>query len=227
MGLSKRTRVPTPGPRELYALCELLARSPKEEELQVYLQSNPGFLAGLTGTPDNTDLAVLFKPKIGTQFVADFCVLQSYQGGSVANLIELETSDDQLFTKNGNPARRYATALKQVEDWRIWIDRNKVHFAKELVRTAKALPLISAKAPRLKGIRTTDAARLEKIWAAFGGFDEPFYNYTIVLGRWSRLRGSDKTRIIARNRNTDRDLTTYTYEQLARQANFRLERDEW
>jgi hypothetical protein len=87
--------------KELHELIELLASQASEERLQLFLERNVGFLTGLVGTHDNTDLAILFKPPIGTQYRADFCILQAFQGGSVAHLIEIETSHERLFTKKG------------------------------------------------------------------------------------------------------------------------------
>jgi hypothetical protein len=225
--LGKRLRVPTPAAPELYAICELLAKHPREEELQLFLEQNLGFLTSLLGTPDNSDLAILFKPPIGTQYRADFCVLQASQGGALAHLFEIETSHERLFTQKGTPSRRLAYAENQVENWRIWINRNAVHYAKELVRQAQHLPLLGQQAAGDRGARLTDPERIERTWSSFGGFDEPFFSYTIIIGRWSDLRPPDKQRLISRNRHVDSHLKIFTYEQVARLANFRLERDEW
>lgn len=227
LGIGRRLRIPTPAGPELYAICELLAERPREEELQIFLEQNVGFLTGLLGTPDNTDLAVLFKPAIGTQYRADFCVLQASQGGALAHLFEIETSHEPLFTQKGNSSRRLALAESQVENWRIWISRNAVHFAKELVREAQRLPLLDGSIMNGRGLRLTDESRLETIWRSFGGFDEPFFSYTIIIGRWSDLSSQDKQRLISRNRHGGSHLRIFTYEQVARLANFRLERDEW
>jgi hypothetical protein len=226
-GIKNRRRVPTPGAKELFEFCEILATEPPEEILQSFLEHNPGFLTGITGTIDNTDLAVLYKPRIGSRYIADFCVLQSFQGGSVANLIEIETSHEPIYTKNGKPARRLSDALKQVEDWRLWIDQNQVHFAKELINSAKALSPFGDHVPNGRGFRTKDAAELEWNWKSFGGFDQPYFSYTILAGRWSKLENENKARIIARNRQGERDVSIYTYEQLARVSNYRLDREEF
>ncbi|MET4172044.1 hypothetical protein ABIB99_003135 [Bradyrhizobium sp. LA6.1] len=227
LGIGRRLRVPAPAAPELYAICELLAKCPREEELQNFLERNVGFLTGLLGTPDNSDLAVLFKPAVGTQYRADFCVLQASQGGALAHLFEIETSHEPLFTQKGNSARRLALAESQIENWRIWINRNPVHFSKELIRKAQEVPLLGASTIDGRGLRLTDESRLEATWSSFGGFNEPYFSYTIIIGRWSDLSSQDKERLISRNRHGNSHLRIFTYEQVARLANFRLERDEW
>lgn len=227
LGIGQRLRAPTPGAPELYALCELLAKQPGEEDLQLFLEQNIGFLTSFLGTPDNTDLAVLFKPPVGTQYRADFCVLQASQGGAIAHLFEIETSHERLFNKKGAPSQRLALAENQIENWRIWINRNAVHYAKELVRHAQRVPLLGQQRPESRGVRLTEPEQLEKRWTSFGGYDEPFFSYTIIIGRWSQLDAAEKQRLISRNRHGDSHLRTFTYEQVARLANFRLERDEW
>ena len=227
LGLGKRIRVPSPGPAELYALCNLLAARPSEEKLQLFLEQNVGFLTSLVGTADNADLAILFKPPVGTRYRADFCVLQAFQGGSVAHLIEIETSHERLFNQAGSPARRLATALHQIDNWRMWINRNPVHYARELVLLAQAVPLSGDQTPGAAGVRLTDAQKLKQVWSGFGGFEEPFFSYTIIIGRWSKLTDFEKERLISRNRHGESQTKIFTYEQIARLANFRLEQDEW
>ncbi len=225
VGIGRRLRAPTPGADELFEFCQLLAEEPPEEDLQLFLQKNVGFVTGLLGGPDNADLAVIFKPKIGTRFVADFCVLQAHQGGAVAHLIEIETCHENLFTREGKPAKRLASALKQVEDWHLEISRAPMHFSAEFIRTAKKLPEYSEQDSTSRGVRFTAPDQIQNIWESFGGRDTPLFSYTAILGRWSKLDDDGKARIISRNR--DGGPKVHTFEQLARNANFRLERDDW
>lgn len=225
LAIGNRLRAPTPGPDELFNLCELLANEPNEEALQKFLELNFGFLTGLLGGPDNSDLAVLFKPKIGTRFVADFCVLQAHQGGAVAHMIEIETSHEMLFTKKGNPAKRLAGALSQLEDWRMEIDRQPKFYAGEFLRMAQNAEEFCEGCECLRGVRFTSAEDVKKIWEMFGGGEQCFWTYTAILGRWSKLNDEEKARIIHRNQSGP--VKIHTFEQLARNANFRLERDDW
>jgi hypothetical protein len=227
LAIGQRRRVPTPDAKGLYALCNVLAEDPSEERLQCLLEEHPGFITGLLGGPDNVDLAVLFKPPVGFQYKADFCVLQAHQGGAVAWLIEIETAHENLFTRIGNPARRLAHPLKQIEDWKIWIEREPLPYARELVRLAKTMRTLDDHLPGRQGFRLCEPEQLERLWEGFGGFEQPLFRYVLIIGRWSRLADSEKARIINRNRQDAGPVRIYTFEQLARGANFRLERDDW
>lgn len=224
--LAKRFYAPTPGTNELDELCELLSQNPKEELLQKYFEQNVGYLTGLFGTDSNSDLAVLFKPPIGTQFKADFCVLQSYQGGAVAHLIEIEPSHEQVFTKQLMPARRYQGALAQIRNWRDAINKDIYYHSKEFIRMAKETPLIGKEEVGAHGIRFCEPKDLEYLWESFGGNSEPIFNYCVIIGRWSKLSDAEKKRLVSDNRSAE-DNTAFTYEQLARQANFRNEKVEF
>jgi hypothetical protein len=227
LALGKRIRVPTPGPHELYAYCELLAQEPREEDVQRFLEAHPGFLTGLLGGPDNADLAVLFKPPLGSRYRADFCVLQAHQGGCVANLIEIESSHEPLFNKAGSPARRLAAASKQIEDWRIFVSKDPKYHASELMELAKRAPLLADYKEGDIGFRLRDPGRVGKLWEMFGGYQEPSFHFVAIIGRWSRLSDDEKARVVHRNLHSKDAMKLYTFEQVARAANFRLERDEW
>ncbi|MGE3832203.1 MAG: Shedu anti-phage system protein SduA domain-containing protein, partial [Parvibaculaceae bacterium] len=221
----KRTRAPTPNLKALIKLCELLAKNSEEESYQRLLEEHVGFLTGVYGSNDNSDLAVLFKPQIGTQYRADFCVLQVSQGGATAHLIEIESGHDRLFTKGVTPARKLQGALGQIHNWRDWIEKNRAHYSTELIRVAKELPRLGEASTYPRGLRFHTPEVIESHWNAFGG-SECFYSYCVVLGRWSTLLSKEKQRLIAMNRHSD-DTTIYTYEQLARQATYRDARDEF
>jgi hypothetical protein len=222
-----RLRAPIPGPNELYELCRILASQPKEEILQQYFENNTGYLTGMFGTNDNTDLAVLFKPKIGNQFVADFCVLQASQGGARAYFLEFELSHERLYTKKLMPAARYQNALGQCRDWQEWISQNAAHYSRELIRMAAELPTLASKTSKSRGVRFTTPEKLRNTWDLFGGSTDPNFAYGIIIGRWSKLNEKEKRRLVLDNRHTYRNLKTFTYEQLARQANQRRELCEW
>jgi hypothetical protein len=61
----------SPGFKALSAFAELLANAPAEEEIQRFLATWPQFLMAVFGTRDDGDLALLYKPPIGTKFFAD------------------------------------------------------------------------------------------------------------------------------------------------------------
>ena len=55
----------------------------------------------------------------GTDFKADFVLFAPFSGGFDIDFVEIEPPDEPLYTKRGNPAARLATAIKQVQDWKL------------------------------------------------------------------------------------------------------------
>lgn len=223
---STSERCESPGASALFALCELLAKAPKEEELQVFLSQHPGFLMGLFGTKDAGDLALVAKPRIGSRYIADFGILQVFQGGATIFLIEIETSHEPLFNQQLGPARRLQSAITQVEEWREWINPNKLTFSRDMIHQAKQCDLYEKSKSSLKGYRFCDPQTLDGLWANFGGYTDPNIHYAIVVGRWSQLSGEERVRLMSKFRSTT-DLDVITFEQLARQANYRPDRPEF
>jgi hypothetical protein len=195
---------------------DLLAGTPSEGDLQRFLANYPAFLIGLTGFADSSEVAFITKPRIGTQYVADFGILHIGQGGAGATLIEIEPSTERLFTSALSPARRYQSAISQVTEWREWIERNRQGFMSDLVRTARALPMWPRRASN-GSFRREEADRLEQgVWA-FGGYDTPGFSYMIICGRWGKLEKAERDRLVFLNSNVH-TFVTYTYDQVARQA---------
>jgi hypothetical protein len=95
-----------PNYSDIEALACLLANKPGEEELQQFLEKHPQFLTGLCGWGYDSPLAFLSKPPVGTAYKADFAVLAYGQGGCGIYLIEVKRSDEELYTKAGDQAKK-------------------------------------------------------------------------------------------------------------------------
>lgn len=92
-----------------------------EREITNWLQSHPLLIGKFAGAR----YPHVFKQfPIGSRF-PDFVVLDSFSGGWDVTMIELEPPNVRLFTKEGNPARRLAGAIKQVDDWRNYVMSNR------------------------------------------------------------------------------------------------------
>jgi hypothetical protein len=217
-------RCQPPSADDLFALCELLAKHPPEEELQNFLIHHPGFLMGLFGTSDAGDLALVAKPRIGVKYVADFGIVQVNQGGAGILLVEIETSHEAMFTASFSPARRLQSALTQVDGWREWLSANKLTFCRDTLDRVCRLPLYDGLQSSVAGYRFGDADRMRQMWGSFGGLEEPNIRYSIVAGRWGLLSLEERRRFISKF-GGDSDLSVFTFDQLARQANYRGERN--
>lgn len=214
----------SPGGDALFQLCEILAGEPPESELQDFFAKNPGFLMGLFGMNDSGDLAFIAKPRIGTKFIADFAILQFFQGGSAVFLLEIETAHEKIFNASLAPARRLQWALTQIDDWRQWITPNRITFCRDLIDRAVRLPLYSPDLTPTTGCRFGDEAFIRNTWRSFGGETDPHIHYGIVVGRWANLSPAEKERFMSKFDHYGKDVTVFTFDQLARQAVYRPDR---
>ena len=216
-------RCQPPNAQDLYALCTVLSKDPPEEELQTFLIQRPGFLMGLFGMNDAGDLALIAKPKIGTKYVADFAIVQVSQGGAGVRLIEIETAHEPILTSALSPARRLQSALTQIDSWREWLGANKLTFCRDLIDRVCGLVLYDGVQTSNSGYRFGDQTRLRQMWESFGGAADPVVQYAVILGRWGLLNLEEKKRFISKFGKSD-DPAVFTFDQLARQANYRMDR---
>jgi hypothetical protein len=56
--------------------------------------------------------------------------------------VEIEPPNEPLYTKKGTPAARLATAIKQVQDWKLFVDGHKEIVVHELEKASKKKELI-------------------------------------------------------------------------------------
>lgn len=100
----------------------LVSQKRNENDLQRCLTENP-ILFG-------ADYAKLIsKPKFGSEYELDYA-LQKYTGEY--ELVEIEASTHQLYTKNGNPSQHLVHAEQQVIDWLHWLEENHAYARKKL-----------------------------------------------------------------------------------------------
>lgn len=79
---------------------------------------------------------------LGSQYIADYVILNSYSGVWEVMFIELEPVDDPVFNKSGTPSKRLAGAIKQVDDWTEYFDMHKDQVRADLVKWAKTKDLL-------------------------------------------------------------------------------------
>lgn len=222
-----KKKILSPGYYALSAFASLLAKEHTEEDLQRFLANFPQFLMGSFGTRDDGDLALLYKPSVGTRFVADFGLLKYSQGGTGIVLVELEPSNVQLFTRAGTPARHLQHALGQLEDWRQWIKSNKDTFARDTVEAAKRAAPYSPEKHQPQSLRFKSSNNIQGLWDGFGGNDYLYLRYAIVIGRWANLSEEHRKRLIYYNQEHQNQQDIYTYDQIARKALVRPDLYEW
>jgi hypothetical protein len=96
-----------------------------EEDIQVFLKENPA-LALEAFSDGSAPLDVIPKFKLGQDLVTDFTVLGVRSFGKPYHVIfvELESPTDEPFTKVGVYSKHLNLAIKQINDWDIWL-KNK------------------------------------------------------------------------------------------------------
>jgi hypothetical protein len=99
-----------------------LRTATKEEQIQSFLKGNPLLLVqhlsrwhGRWAIP---------KVKLG-KHVTDFLIASKSSIGFEWQAIELESPKAKMFTKAGNPTSSLTHAIRQIQDWRNWIERNR------------------------------------------------------------------------------------------------------
>jgi hypothetical protein len=80
--------------------------------------------------------------KLGTSYVVDYLVVGKNSGGYEFLFIELESVHGNIIIKSGNFGQTFQKGLRQIDEWKSWIDTNfnslKEYFAK--VKYEEELP---------------------------------------------------------------------------------------
>ena len=107
-----------------------------------------------------------------------------------------------------------------------WISANRDTFVRDIMRKIEKLPDPPERASN-GSFRRRSYKEIENVWKGFGGFEEPFIDCKIVIGRWSQLDADARKALIAQNKHDGALAETVTYEQLARSSFQRPLRNPW
>jgi hypothetical protein len=143
----------------------------------------------------------------GTDYRADFVVMGPFSGGFDIQFIEMEPPNVPLFTGAGKPAERFAGALAQVRDWKIYVDKNRDIVLKELAKSAEKEALLWT--------QWTQNSKFPSLFSPLhlyhpkAGFN---WDYHIVIGRRTSL-SEEQLEKKAAFHNTD-SVEVMTYDRL-------------
>jgi hypothetical protein len=129
---------------------ELISNSPREEDVQKFLENNCYLL--LQPRNANAHSAVVTKPKLADEFVADFVMFGGCNNYWLT-LVEIEKPSDQIFTKSGNYSSAFTHALRQVSDWSAWIRENGDMFNRHFSRGTVKFEIIIGRRNNLTNCR--------------------------------------------------------------------------
>ncbi|MBN3759296.1 Shedu anti-phage system protein SduA domain-containing protein [Burkholderia sp. Ac-20365] len=111
------------------ALRNALDTANREEDIQQFLQANPKYLIQHLGGGHGR--WVIPKQRLGAQHVTDFMIGQRDSMGFRWQAVELESPLAKMFTKAGNPTAQLTHAIRQIQDWRMWLTANQNYAARD------------------------------------------------------------------------------------------------
>ncbi len=110
-------------PQLVESFRECLDAATTERELQVFLEAHPTLLVQPLGGGHGR--WVIPHKRLGSEFVPDFVVAQKSSIGFEWTAVELESPTATIFTASGEFGRTASHAMRQIEDWRVWLARNR------------------------------------------------------------------------------------------------------
>lgn len=118
-----------------------------EHDVQSFLQSNPMLLVQHLGGGHGR--WVIPKQRLGSEHVTDFVIGGSHSFGFEWEAVELENPHARMFTKGGDPSAELTHAIRQIQDWRAWLQRNQNYAARPKTENGLGLTDITANIPGL------------------------------------------------------------------------------
>ncbi len=118
-----------------------------ESDMQRFIEANPRML--IQHFAVGRGAWVKPKQRLGSEYETDFLIAQQGSGGLIWYAIELERPQAILFTRKGDPSAPLTHALRQINDWREWLSRNRSYAAQS--RDQEGLGLIDIH-PDLDGL---------------------------------------------------------------------------
>jgi len=125
---------------------ECLTAASDEKPLQSFFEENPTLLIQHLRASGRF---VIPQKRLGAEFVPDFVVGEHHSFGYDWHLIELESPRIPLFTKGGDPRAQLTHAIRQIHDWRAWLQRNQNYASRTRSESGLGLIDITSNVPGL------------------------------------------------------------------------------
>jgi hypothetical protein len=181
-----------------------LASAQSEHDIHRFLASNRGLLAEALGYPRRKPLAlVLSKFPLGSSYIPDFVVFFWDSNIFRVALIELEPVNDPVVTRAGVGSARLSSAVKQVADWKRWLEHGGSDLVLSLRRTVWEF------APD----------HLAEFFASHWVFSDTRYEFFIFIGRSSVWTPITTDHVNAIRGLYDPAVKVYSYDRLLRYSN--------
>lgn len=118
-----------------------------EREMQVYLEKYP--IALIQHLGGGHGRWVIPHKRLGADFVPDFLISERSSLGFEWYGVELESPTASLFNASGDPSAKLNHAIRQIMDWRVWLDKNLDYAARPRDKQGLGLMDINGKLPGL------------------------------------------------------------------------------
>lgn len=134
----------------------ILQQSSREEDIHRFLADHPVILAGCFAG----EASVKSKVSIHRHQM-DFAVCQYWGSADQCQwtLVEIERPTHKLFTSKGDPTAALTHALRQIIDWRAWIEGN-LAYARQLLPQINPTPAAMIIIGRRVSLKAADRQRL-------------------------------------------------------------------
>lgn len=119
----------------------------REEDVQQFLQANPKFLIQHLGGGHGR--WVIPKQRLGADHVTDFLIAEKHSFGYAWQAVELESPLKPMFNNKGDPSQYLNHAIRQIQDWRVWLLANQNYAARLRTESGLSLTNINGNVPGL------------------------------------------------------------------------------
>lgn len=126
---------------------QILDNSTKESEVQNYLEKNPVLLIQHFGGGHGR--WVIPQKRLGSEFICDFMIGEKSSNGFRWQVVELENPNIKMFNKDGDPSKMLNHAIRQIKDWREWLEKNQNYASRAKAERGLGLTDIS---PMVEGL---------------------------------------------------------------------------
>ena len=115
-----------------------LETATSEQDMQEFFEEHPTLLVQPLGGGHGR--WVIPHKRLGAEHVPDFMIAEKSSLGFEWTAVELENPSAPMFTKAGEFSRTADHAIRQIEDWRVWLGRNRDYAVRP--RDASGLGLV-------------------------------------------------------------------------------------
>lgn len=109
--------------QEADAYEQALATALDERPMQLFLEAVPRLLVQHLSASDG--YWIIPQKQLGAEHVTDFLVAEPGSTGLTWYAVELKRPQAKIFTAKGDPSAALTHALRQIDDWRDWLSRNR------------------------------------------------------------------------------------------------------